>query len=88
MNLTHTDYDFEGGYTFDAKREARAVQSEIDDIEAILEDTEREADHATAEEDLKELRELLEELERIGDEHIFPTLPTALEAFRAATGRE
>jgi SulP family sulfate permease len=27
-------------------------------------------------------------LERIGDEHIFPTLPTALEAFRAATGRE
>lgn len=27
-------------------------------------------------------------LERIGAEHIFPTLPTALEAFRAATGRE
>lgn len=27
-------------------------------------------------------------LERIGSEHIFPTLPTALEAFRAATGRE
>lgn len=27
-------------------------------------------------------------LDRIGAEHIFPTLPTALEAFRAATGRE
>ena len=27
-------------------------------------------------------------LERIGEEHIFPTLPTALEGFRAATGRE
>jgi SulP family sulfate permease len=27
-------------------------------------------------------------LDRIGEEHIFPTLPTALEAFRAATGRE
>jgi SulP family sulfate permease len=27
-------------------------------------------------------------LERIGAEHIFPTHPTALEAFRAATGRE
>lgn len=27
-------------------------------------------------------------LERIGADHIFPTLPTALEAFRAATGRE
>ena len=27
-------------------------------------------------------------LERIGAEHIFPTLPTALEAFHAATGRE
>lgn len=27
-------------------------------------------------------------LERIGAEHIFPTLPTALEAYRAATGRE
>ncbi|CUR57098.1 putative sulfate transporter [metagenome] len=27
-------------------------------------------------------------LDRIGEDHIFPTLPTALEAFRAATGRE
>ena len=27
-------------------------------------------------------------LERIGAEHIFPTLPTALEGYRAATGRE
>ena len=27
-------------------------------------------------------------LERIGEERIFPTLPTALEGFRAATGRE
>ena len=27
-------------------------------------------------------------LERIGDEHIFPTLPMALEGYRAATGRE
>lgn len=27
-------------------------------------------------------------LERIGDEHIFPTLPTALEGYRAATGAE
>ena len=27
-------------------------------------------------------------LDRIGAEHIFPTLPTALDAFRAATGRE
>ena len=27
-------------------------------------------------------------LDRIGADHIFPTLPTALEAFRAATGRE
>lgn len=36
-------------------------------------------------------REVLEPsglLERIGDEHIFATLPTALEAYRAATGRE
>lgn len=27
-------------------------------------------------------------LDRIGADHVFPTLPTALEAFRAATGRE
>jgi SulP family sulfate permease len=27
-------------------------------------------------------------LQRIGDEHIFPTLPMALEGYRAATGRE
>lgn len=27
-------------------------------------------------------------LERIGAEHVFPTLPTALEGYRAATGRE
>jgi sulfate permease, SulP family len=27
-------------------------------------------------------------LDRIGAEHVFPTLPTALDAFRAATGRD
>ena len=37
----------------------------------------------------QEPREVLQPsglLERIGDEHVFPTLPTALEAYRAATG--
>ncbi len=39
----------------------------------------------------QEPREVLQPsglLERIGDEHIFPTLPTALEGYCAATGRE
>ena len=39
----------------------------------------------------QEPREVLQPsglLERIGAEHIFPTLPTALEGYRAATGRE
>lgn len=67
MRLTHSNYDFEAPYTFDAKHEAKQVQSEIDDIEALL-DSPNEADHKTATEDLAQLRELLEGLEEIGEE--------------------
>ena len=43
---------------------------------------------ARVKQDLRDVLAGRGSLEPIGDEHIFPTLPTALEAFRAATGRE